>query len=277
VPYRSTGSEPPIFSHGGSTHLADYLGETQPIYWLQVYGGDGTRVAPNIEAAAADYLAEIRRIQPRGPYHLMGYCLGALMVFEIAQQLSRQGEEIGLLALISPALPSFRESPSEVRTRKHEGRQGSPAVAAARAGILGRAGQLPVRIWRRVLWEKRRVKRWLCELWLSGGRPLPLGLRDFYLTETGNELISGYVPERYEGPVILFRSLQDGTEAQWRSVMPRVEFHNSWIDHNDFLEEPYVETLVAELREFRERVAQPARGTARNTNRVPVQVFNCEF
>jgi thioesterase domain-containing protein len=42
----------------------------------------------------------MRRVQPAGPYWVGGYSFGGLVAFEIAQQLRRAGESIGLLALI---------------------------------------------------------------------------------------------------------------------------------------------------------------------------------
>jgi thioesterase domain-containing protein len=48
---------------------------------------------------AAGYLAEVRSVQPRGPYLIGGYCFGALVATEMAQQLRANGEEVGVLAL----------------------------------------------------------------------------------------------------------------------------------------------------------------------------------
>jgi thioesterase domain-containing protein len=40
---------------------------------------------------AAAYLAEIRQVQPEGPYNLLGACMGAVVAFEMAQQLRAEG------------------------------------------------------------------------------------------------------------------------------------------------------------------------------------------
>jgi thioesterase domain-containing protein len=44
-------------------------------------------------------------LQPRGPYHLGGYCFGGNVAFEMARQLRDQGEQISWLALINCAPP----------------------------------------------------------------------------------------------------------------------------------------------------------------------------
>ena len=54
---------------------------------------------------AAHYIQEIRAIQPEGPYLLGGRCFGSIVAFEMALQLSRQGQKVALLALIDGATP----------------------------------------------------------------------------------------------------------------------------------------------------------------------------
>ena len=102
------GVRPPLFCiHGESGHLlmyrslARYLGADQPIYGLQPQGLDGKQ-APltRIEDMAARYVKEIQVIQPEGPYFLAGYCMGGTIALEMAQQLSGQGQRVGLLAVL---------------------------------------------------------------------------------------------------------------------------------------------------------------------------------
>jgi thioesterase domain-containing protein len=59
-----------------------------------------------IEEMAASYLALIRTVQPKGPYLLGGWSSGGVVALEIAQQLQRQGDELGLLAIIDSFLPN---------------------------------------------------------------------------------------------------------------------------------------------------------------------------
>jgi thioesterase domain-containing protein len=53
-----------------------------------------------IEAMAAHYLAEIRAVQPEGPYFLGGFSAGGTIAFEMAQQLYASGQQVALLAII---------------------------------------------------------------------------------------------------------------------------------------------------------------------------------
>ena len=54
----------------------------------------------SLEALAADYVQDIRLIQPEGPYFLGGECLGGMIAFEMAQQLQVQGQKVATLILL---------------------------------------------------------------------------------------------------------------------------------------------------------------------------------
>jgi amino acid adenylation domain-containing protein len=108
VPIQTRGDRPPIFLvHGAEgnvllyKNLARNLGGNQPVYGLQSRGLDGSEgTATRIEEMAAHYREEIQALQPKGPYFLGGYCMGGTVALEIAQQLRRAGESVGLLALL---------------------------------------------------------------------------------------------------------------------------------------------------------------------------------
>jgi thioesterase domain-containing protein/acyl carrier protein len=62
----------------------------------------------SIEAMAADYLDEIKKYQPNGPYCLCGYSSGGLVAFEIARRLSESGDEVGLVGLFDTTMSPVR-------------------------------------------------------------------------------------------------------------------------------------------------------------------------
>jgi amino acid adenylation domain-containing protein len=108
-------TKPPLFCiHpiGGNVleyyQLAHELGRAQSVYGLQSLGLDGKQIPlRKIEEMAAHYIQEMRTVQPQGPYFLVGYSFAGLVVYEMAQQLDRQGEKVGLLALLDRTAPNF--------------------------------------------------------------------------------------------------------------------------------------------------------------------------
>src|SRR5207237_2136258 len=100
----------------GYVNLARHLGAEQPVYGFRSRGLDGKDEFARLEEMAAQYIADMRIVQPRGPYHLGGYCFGGSVAYEMARQLSAQGEQVGLLALIncSPPNSSYSRPPWSV-------------------------------------------------------------------------------------------------------------------------------------------------------------------
>ena len=110
VPLRPSGARSPLFCVPGvGSHvftfreLAERLPADRPILGLEARGMDG-RDSPHtlIEPMAAEYIAEIRREHPKGPYHLAGYSLGGLVVFEMARQLAALGRPSGSSQFSTP-------------------------------------------------------------------------------------------------------------------------------------------------------------------------------
>jgi amino acid adenylation domain-containing protein len=109
VSVQPAGTKPPLFVVPGNVgnvftdlgNLAQHLGPDQPFYGLQ----DGPQNPVRIEAIAARYVGEIRRVKEEGPYLLAGVCSGAVVAFEMAQQLRAQDETVPLLAMVEPSLP----------------------------------------------------------------------------------------------------------------------------------------------------------------------------
>ncbi|MDR5873395.1 non-ribosomal peptide synthetase [Vreelandella gomseomensis] len=59
----------------------------------------------SLEAMADAYVETIRRIQPMGPYRLLGWSLGGALAAMIAARLERVGQDVSHLALIDPYIP----------------------------------------------------------------------------------------------------------------------------------------------------------------------------
>lgn len=90
----------------GYAELSRELGLEQPFYGLQSPPADFFRGSDaSIARMATLYIREIRTVQPYGPYLLGGWSMGGLVAWEMAHQLVKQGETIGLLALIDTASP----------------------------------------------------------------------------------------------------------------------------------------------------------------------------
>ncbi|MFB7570842.1 amino acid adenylation domain-containing protein [Streptomyces sp. NPDC056165] len=116
LPLRRRGSLPPLFCvHPASGFSWSYAGLMRhlspdfPIYGLQSRGiADPCELPTSVEEIAADYLKQVRSVQPTGPYLLLGWSFGGLVAHAMAEQLQRAGEKVDLLAMLDsfPRLPA---------------------------------------------------------------------------------------------------------------------------------------------------------------------------
>ena len=87
--------------------LAMRLGADRPVYGLQARGLYGDQEPhETFEEMARDYLAEVRKVQPHGPYLLAGFSGGGLAAYEMAQQLRAAGEEVAIVVMLDTPLPT---------------------------------------------------------------------------------------------------------------------------------------------------------------------------
>ena len=105
-----TGANPPLWCVArpnvnalGYMFLSRQLGTQQPVYGLQRKldeDPDLDFTDEQIRETAAEYMREMRHIQPHGPYHFVGQCQGAYIAFEMTRQLEAEGEHVAMLGML---------------------------------------------------------------------------------------------------------------------------------------------------------------------------------
>ncbi|MFE7309674.1 amino acid adenylation domain-containing protein, partial [Streptomyces sp. NPDC057546] len=122
LPLRSTGTDTPLFCvHPGGgiswsySGLLNHLGPQHPVYAIQARGlGRPEPLPTSYEEMAADYADHVQKIQPEGPYLLLGWSAGGLIAHALACELQARGERTALLAILD-AYPvkdvQFEEAP----------------------------------------------------------------------------------------------------------------------------------------------------------------------
>ena len=186
VELRGEGTRPPLFvvTAGDGNPLAfaaatRRLDPGQPVYALQPRGLDGrSPFDRSIPVLAARYLAEVRLVQPHGPYLIAGRCNGATVAYEMAAVLRAEGEEVALVAALDSEPP--QAGPPEIVPGVRRDRIVDIAVGAARrAGERVPAGGPALRDWL-CAEVAPGVTRYLAAGWrrredLRAGFPDPLG------------------------------------------------------------------------------------------------------
>jgi thioesterase domain-containing protein/acyl carrier protein len=117
VPAQPRGSRTPLFFVGGHQNPDDpllvlsrfirHLGFDQPVFGFRPRWIEGTAQGyTSVEEMALEFLAELRTVQPRGPYLLGGFCIGGVVAMETARLLLKEGEEVRLLMLLDTERPT---------------------------------------------------------------------------------------------------------------------------------------------------------------------------
>ncbi|MGY3617879.1 non-ribosomal peptide synthase/polyketide synthase [Bradyrhizobium sp. USDA 10063] len=106
------GARPVFCLHGGFGTVFDYEPLARRVEGRRQLVGLQSRmlVDPSwsdrsLEAMAVDYAGEIMRVQPRGPYSLVGWSLGGLVGSLVAAELERRGEHVDCLAMVDSFVP----------------------------------------------------------------------------------------------------------------------------------------------------------------------------
>ncbi|MCG1048623.1 non-ribosomal peptide synthetase [Mycetohabitans sp. B6] len=214
LPIQPRGVRPPLFCvhpvTGLSWHyrgLANHLEADQPLYGLQARGLDGvSSPAFTIEAMAMDYIQQIRRIQPHGPYCLLGWSFGGKVVHSMATQLEQQGERVALLAVLD-ATPDHVQQDNEPEITEDDFYH---LFVRHAVGSLSEAGHY--------LWEKTRA-----------------------VLQNNVQLVQCFSPRIYSGDMLFFRATmaQDAltqpiSPKVWQPyVMGNIEVHDIACQHYD--------------------------------------------
>lgn len=108
VTLQSSGSDTPVaFVHGDWTgggwyarRLAPLVAPDAPFYVFPTVGGDDDSEPWTIESMAARHVRELKKVQPRGPYRVAGFCVGGVVAYEMARQLQDGGDTVEHLVLV---------------------------------------------------------------------------------------------------------------------------------------------------------------------------------
>ena len=256
VPLQPQGSKPPLFIlHGVGGNVVNFyalamrMGNDQPVYGIQSQALLRNQPALlRLKDMAAHYLADIRKVQPHGPYHLLGYSFGGTVVLEMAHQLRAAGEDVALLGMIDSKSRDYAETLAKMKG-VHERIQHRLTRFRGNTGALS----LPERL--RYIGEKlgTRAIRFAC---MAAARmrfrQVPAFMRSAY--DINYVAVQNYKLRPFEGRLILFRAAeQDAADAPfdlgWSSVFSQpIEIRELSGDHERIFLEPNIDEMAESLK-----------------------------
>ena len=266
VPIQPNGSKPPLFGihYLGKglefyRNMIPYIGSDQPIYglnyWLATQTKDTEAPPPNtVEELAADYIKEIRTLQPDGPYLLAGVSFGGIVAYEMAQQLHAQGQKASLLVLFdtySPKLPIKSMDAITLQTHLRN---------LSQMNFKEKFAYIMMKVNYKII---EKTPRWLKHFFLKmremfyivSKLPMPHDLHHLLVIEANHKLAREYEIQVYPGRVTLFRAKEQAVRSDhsedlgWTSLATGgVEIHKVPGDHLGMFQQPSVQVLAEKLK-----------------------------
>jgi thioesterase domain-containing protein/acyl carrier protein len=210
LPIRLAGSSRPLFCihpvaglSWSYSRLISHIPSDHPIYALQARSLiEGGTFPDRIEDMAADYLNIIRKIQPTGPYNLLGWSFGGLVAHAMAAQLQSVGERVSLLALLD-SYP-FERKADLLEQKADLSQEGAPEMLS-----FGSAYD-PLR---------ERLESLLHEGYIHSA----LAEKDYQTVadafKNNVRIMKTYLPKRFSGDILLFVAMDAEAKppiASWR-------------------------------------------------------------
>jgi acyl transferase domain-containing protein/acyl carrier protein len=247
-------------------HLALPFNDERRVYGIQARGLIGeTEPHHSVAAAAADYLAEIRRVQPTGPYLLAGYSGGGITAYELAAQIRAAGDEVAVLAMLDTPLPV---RPSLNRRDK----------ALIKLAELRAKGPRYLVEWARNRFAWEREKR--AGHHANAYAPPGVEFNNLKVQQAFLQAVGSYDTPKWDGPLTLFRPALDRhwkvsegrfvsaereyvfEDNDWRRYAPNLEVIEVPGDHVSMVLAPSVTVLAQELREVIATALDEGQGDA---------------
>ncbi len=264
VALRAGGTKPPLFlAHGVTGELFEYLllvrllGPEQPVYGFRLTKAlTGTEPRLRIPDLAGDYISDLLRVQPTGPYRLGGFCFGGLVAVEIAHQLEQLGHEVALVALFDTDLPT-----SLPESRAHR-------EVAQLVGLLRRDESIRTYAQRRVENARTKARHSLLTIHDRFGAHASLLQSDVarrqYVAESPlwdllKPALASYVAPQTDCPIVYFGTGVATAPASLRELSEESETDRIYvvdgpgISHGALMFEPHIHLITSVLEDCLEQ------------------------
>ncbi|QKY12014.1 non-ribosomal peptide synthetase [Janthinobacterium lividum] len=254
---RADGKMTPLFlihpgegEIGYARALSKWIDADIPVYGLAASGFlPGERASTLVEEMAAHYLAQVRKVQPHGPYRLAGWSAGGSIAYEMANQLAGADEVVEFLGLMDTrsdylAKPSGSSPDRQIIS---EAQFLFDAIPAAKS--------IEVELQLRQLLDKQDVTGMIACCQANGLLPNSLdaeSLSRHLAVRYGIHLaLCGYAPQAIPTPVMLFVATDEvhtDPTLGWQAVTHgRLQRYAVPGNHYSMMDMPHVETLAKQL------------------------------
>lgn len=251
VPIQERGTKPPLFfvhpARGevvSYQYMSEHMTHGRPTYGLRMNNETVDWKHPiDFREIARKYIEEVKMIRPEGPYLLAGTCLGGVLAYEMAQQLTSAGEQVTFLGMFDAIIVSKKSNRSKYKRAFAEAREaGSKAGSWAGLSILKGKASRRLRFYRIALsirlYKYCPFKKWISQR-IDKEALLRFARRNYKL-------------EPYRGEIVFFRPEENSPATaasleRWEELVATVNVVSVDVPHNALWSKRSAKYLAAKL------------------------------
>jgi phthiocerol/phenolphthiocerol synthesis type-I polyketide synthase D len=222
------------------------MDKKQPCYGILDKGiFDPSKKLRTVEQMAEHYVKMITKLQPEGPYMLVGYCFAGFIAFEIAKRLKETGRKVALLGLIETPVVNV---PLKV-VPYHLNR------------ALNIIRFLPIKIKEMLNRQSRFIdpyeidEGFIFDVWegVTGDNKWLDNIRKTH--KINMQSTDKYMFTPYDGDIVLYTASKRkmwrsrGKDLGWASLTRKVDIVEVDSLHKDISMPPYIETIADDIKE----------------------------
>ena len=253
VPIQQKGSQPPLFWIRGGPRfrlLAQKLGLERPFLGADLPYADGIQLPMpyRLEDIAVYLVNAIREVQPKGPYYLAGLCVNAVIAYEIAQQLVRQGEKVELLAMLDAHNQAYYRNPFK------DGRYTARIKYHLTNLLRMDSRETSVYLRDRMEEARRKIERITWRLTAERKRHADERFRNS--DAIIHPAFRRYEPKPYPGKIVVLQSSEwpqspyFDFKLGWQDLVGGIDYCRIVGDHASMFEEPNVNAVARTLKPY---------------------------
>jgi amino acid adenylation domain-containing protein len=215
-----------------------------------IYGLESTAVKPDtLEEMATSYITLIQTVQSKGSYFLGGWSMGGAVAFEIAQQLTLNGQQVDELLMIDSFSPLLLAQSNQKKSPSHTMKFLN--IFVAELGItLNRYGSDSI-----AEISNKNIDELLLAVLIAGQQQKRLAedftlddlKKHFEMIQHNGKIFIQYKPLCYRGKIHLLRASLNSHSDQylgWGGLSTEVRVSVTEGDHFSVLQRPLVSELV---------------------------------
>ena len=227
------------------------LGKDQPVIGISLFDPSALPVPCRLEEIAALQIEALRSFRPEGPYLLAGYCAHGVLAYEMARQLTAQGQSVPTVVMFDSINPAIQNEASwsiyKNRLWLHLGKISRLDSARAVEYSIEHLRNLVVQIKANI-----EIKAWRARYRLHGRD-------DCRLDQSSNAYnilqlaVREYHPRPYAGCVLLIcaedsrRTRPADATLGWNTVVPELDITEVPGNHTTMFTEPNVQRAATVL------------------------------